>query len=411
MQEKNTKFGLKHLFSIKDSNSPSLPTESTYGNIKKTGETYKQWGTRWAGQTNATLEALTPALQVVICQQKKEQAENTELQELEKNKLRSQIEQLENDIKQKQNDKKIEQDKVDNLQEKINDKNREISELKTQNGGNHLAKINFYIGITITLFLAIYLFVFYSSASYSAFFRSSSSITADDIGNAIFYPHAITDAFNTSFLELMLIILMPIVFLGLGYLVHQYTQKKGIEKYFKTFAIYAVTFIFDGLLAYEISKKIYEIEILTKLGEFPEYSVGMAFMSPEFWIIIFAGFIAYIIWGLVFDFTMGAYADSISNKSHIEELKKVIDRKEAKLDTIKTKIQTIDQEITRLSNNISDLNSRINNTVSINWDAIKQELNNFYQGWLGYMTLVNKPNEEILRSRETFDDLCKELTK
>lgn len=406
---KNIGLGFKQLFSINTPSTSYTPEESLNGNVKKRGETYKQWGTRWAGQTNATLEALTPALQVVICQQKKEQAENSEMQEREKNKLKSQIQQLENNVSQKQNDKNREQGNADKLQDKINEKNSEISELKLQNGGNHLAKINFYIGITITLFLAIYLFVFYSSASYSAFFRSSTSIDVDDIGNAIFYPHAITEAFNTSVLELMLIVLMPIVFLGLGYLVHQYTQKEGYEKYIKTFAIYAVTFVFDALLAYEISKKIYDIEILTKLGDFPEYTVEMAFQSPEFWIIIFAGFIAYVIWGLVFDFTMGAYADSISNKSHIEQLKKEIERKEIQLNAIKNRIQLIEQGITEINNDICNLNSRISNTVSINWDVIKQELNNFYQGWLGYMTLVNKSDIEIAKSKDVFDNLCENL--
>lgn len=43
-------------------------------------------------------------------------------------------------------------------------------------------------------------------------------------------------------------------------------------------------------------------------------------------------------------------------------------------------------------------------------NKIAQELNNFYQGWLGYMTLVNKPNEEITKSKEAFESLCKELT-
>ena len=148
---------------------------------------------------------------------------------------------------------------------------------------------------------------------------------------------------------------------------------------------------------------------MTKLGDFPEYTVEMAFQSPEFWIIIFAGFIAYVIWGLVFDFTMGAYADSISNKSHIEQLKKEIERKEIQLNAIKNRIQLIEQGITEINNDICNLNSRISNTVSINWDVIKQELNNFYQGWLGYMTLVNKSDIEIAKSKEVFDNLCENL--
>lgn len=410
--EKTAISKLKNLFAIKEAPDAKLsPKESSIkGNVKRTGETYKQWGTRWAGQTNATLEALTPALQVVIYQQKREQSEDEQVQALEKEKLRAKINQIDNDISQKESIRSAEQGKADRLQARIDEHENEISELKAQNGGNHMSKINFIIGLSITFFLAIYLFVFYSSASYSAFFRSSESIDVDDIGGAIFYPHAITDALNTSMLELMLIILMPIVFLGLGYLVHQYTQKSGVEKYIKTFAIYAITFVFDALLAYEISKKIYNIEILTKLGDFPAYNVGMAFESPEFWIIIFAGFIAYVIWGLVFDFTMGAYADSRSNKSQIERLKRAIERLELKLNDVKDKIQNINQDITTQRNEICRIMSKINDTVSYDINKIAQELNNFYQGWLGYMTLVNKPNEEITKSKEAFESLCKELT-
>ena len=411
LDEKTSGFNLKHLFAIKSSDSTSVPEETTNSNVKKIRETYKQWGTRWAGQTTANLEALTPALQVVLCQQKREQANDAEMQKREKEKIELQIQLIDNNITQKQNDKRVEQEKADELQSKIEEINSEISELKTANGGNLIAKINFIIGITITIFLAIYLFVFYSSASYSAFFRSSNSIDVEDLGNAIFYPHAVTDAYNTSLLELMLIVLMPMVFLGLGYLVHQYTKQVGIGKYIKIFAIYTVTFVFDALLAYEISKKIYDIEILTKLGDFPDYTVGMAFESPEFWIIIFAGFIAYIIWGLVFDFTMSAYADSISNKSHIEQLKKEIDRIGIRLSSVKSKIQLIDQEITDFNNEKARLNGQKNNTVTIDWNKIKQELNNFYQGWLGYMTLMSMSESEIKEAKDEFDRFSVNLVK
>ena len=40
----------------------------------------------------------------------------------------------------------------------------------------------------------------------------------------------------------------------------------------------------------------------------PEYTISMAFQSVNFWMIIFAGFIVYLIWGFVFDFIMESHS-------------------------------------------------------------------------------------------------------
>ena len=65
--------------------------------------------------------------------------------------------------------------------------------------------------------------------------------------------------------------------------------------------LFVVTFLFDAILAYLIDEKIYN---LNKRFEDPEFSLGYAIQDPSFWVIIFAGFVSYIIWGLVFDFVM-----------------------------------------------------------------------------------------------------------
>lgn len=48
---------------------------------------------------------------------------------------------------------------------------------------------------------------------------------------------------------------------------------------------------------------------LKKVYGDPNFSISYALQSPSFWVIIFAGFVSYIIWGLVFDFVMKEHAD------------------------------------------------------------------------------------------------------
>ncbi len=76
--------------------------------------------------------------------------------------------------------------------------------------------------------------------------------------------------------------------------------------YFKIGMLFIVTFLFDAILAYLIEEKLYD---LNKSLTDPPFSVSYALESPGFWVIIFAGFISYIIWGLVFDFIMHEHAD------------------------------------------------------------------------------------------------------
>jgi hypothetical protein len=94
---------------------------------------------------------------------------------------------------------------------------------------------------------------------------------------------------------------MPFVFLALGYLIHKFISKKSPVSYLKVFMLLSVTFLFDGFLAFKITEGIESVN-QTLLSE--KFTVLKALKEVNFWVVIFAGFVTYIVWGLVFDFVM-----------------------------------------------------------------------------------------------------------
>lgn len=407
-----------NLFKTKKEGSTSVSSEQVSDN-KREQETYKQWGTRCAGQTNASVVSLRPLLQVVVCHQKKEQQEDSELQERERLSKKTKIEQFRADIAIEEDNINREKQLIDEYESEIAQKNKEIAEVREGSNKNRIAAVNFWIGAIITILLAVYLFIFYSSASFSAFFRDGNLI---EVGTALFYPQAFADAWSTSIGEFLLVLLMPVIFLGLGFLIHQFTSKQYVNeigwkyfvqicsKYVKIISLYIVTFIFDALLAFSISKKMYDTWVLNQIGEYPPYSWEMAFGEADFWIIIFSGFIAYVIWGLVFDFTMDSYSEKTENKNLLSRLNKDIDTLREKIKQSKERQQISTQTITQRRTDIQSVEYELENVVAIDVLRIRREINNFMSGWLAYMSLMAIPQNKQEEAKQVSEEIIQTLT-
>ncbi|MEH6745819.1 MAG: hypothetical protein V7670_03185 [Maribacter arcticus] len=194
----------------------------------------------------------------------------------------------------------------------------------------------FWIGSILLVFLTVYTFIFYISTSFSAFFRTFDPST--ELFGGMFYPQALKEAYDAGALELGFILFIPFVFFGLGYLIHMFSHKQNFFNIVKVILLLITTFIFDALLAYLIDEKLYN---LNKTFEDPAFSISVAMNSPSFWVIIFAGFVSYIIWGLVFDFVMKEHADRdkienyiISLESKIKNLLQIIDKQNEIIDSL-----------------------------------------------------------------------------
>ena len=374
---------LKNIFATNDTTSANVASQS---NAKTDQETYRAWGVRWSGNAGGNTLALSPALQSCYTQNVSEQNRDQALQAQAQRKIQDQID----SVRCRQNNKKIE------LEAKQKDKQRidnsiiefrnEIDEIKRGDKKNTMSKVNFYIGLIITVLLALYLFIFYSSASFSAFFGNDDVTQA---GAAILDSHCFAKAMDNGIGQLLFILLMPVIFLGLGFLIHQFGEsEKGVVKYVKIGMLYFVTFIFDALLAFEISETVYNNTVLSPNG----YTVSMAFNSPSFWIVIFSGFVAYVIWGLVFDFTLQHLDNMNEHSREISVLEDKISNAKNEKSNIDSQCSQIQQEINQCDSEISRLQNQLSGSTLINKNQLKQALSDFFSGWISFLNLVNKPD-------------------
>jgi hypothetical protein len=258
-------------------------------------------------------------------------------------------------------------------------------------------KAQFYIGLFLLLPITLYVLVFYISASYSAFFKEFSN---DSLTAAIFDADALTNSFKASWLEGVLVVTIPFVFMGLGYVIHMVQKGKGIKNIFRMIALFATTFLFDALLAYQIEKKIYEFN---KTTDSAPYNLNIALGEAEFWMIIFAGFVVYIIWGLVFDFVMKEFENIDKIRAFIRGKKENLMDLEKLKTEYTNKINDFKQQIVTANGRISELQSKIDGFVF----PVKEYLHYHHQykeGWFQAINteiaLAHKEKTELLESCE-----------
>ena len=256
-------------------------------------------------------------------------------------------------------------------------------------------KAQFYIGLFLLLPITIYLFVFYISASYSAFFKD---FETDTLSAAIFDADALGKAISDGWLEAVFVGTIPFVFMGLGYLVHMFLKVKGWSGYFKVFALFVLTFIFDVILAYLIEKKIFLYN--ATLGD--SFTPSDAINSVNFWGIIFAGFVVYIIWGLVFDFVMKEHENVDKIKGFIRNKKESIKDAILKKEELETQLESVQQEITSINGKIAELQSKIDGFIF----PVKEYLHYHYQYVEGWYQAINSELQFPIKQLDDIRSKC-----
>ncbi|WP_306352026.1 ABC transporter permease [Flavobacterium sp. '19STA2R22 D10 B1'] len=394
---------LKQLFSIKKTEPQMMITIDPEEDREQIRYTYYQSGfaasTKASGRPitfRACLENVYNSFEDQCRKQKQEQIRLKQpyIEEQEKN--RSELKKNETAIA-------IFEKKEQDLTEAIDTTKQDMIEVK-HNPEKHgieadkRPKAQFYIGLSLLLPITLYLLVFYISASYSAFFKEFTDIS---LTAAIFDADALNNAFKASWLEGVLVITIPFVFMGLGYVIHMVQKGKGLINVFKIAALFFITFLFDALLAYQIEKKIYDFN---KTIDSSPYNLTIALGEAEFWMIIFAGFVVYIIWGLVFDFVMKEYENIDKIKAFVRAKKEEIINLEIHKKDVLEKINECKQKITAINGIISELQAKIDGFIF----PIKEYLHyhsQYKEGWFQAinteMALPNKQKTELLEDCES----------
>lgn len=299
----------------------------------------------------------------------------------------------------------IYEDQIEALDTKMESLKFEISDVKL-NPDNYgvdadkRPKAQFYIGLCLLLPITIYLFVFYISASYSAFFKD---FETDSLTAAIFDANALSKSISDGWLEAVFVGTIPFVFMGLGYLVHMFQKNKGWRSFLKLASLFLLTFAFDVILAYLIEKKIFLFNAV--LGQ--KFTAMDALQSVNFWGIIFAGFVVYIIWGLVFDFVMKEHENVDKIKAFIRNRKEDIKNTITKKTDLISRKEKVKQDITSIKGVISELQSKIDGFVF----PVKEYLNYHYQYKMGWYQAINSELKFPMNQLDEIRNQCEEVEK
>ena len=401
------------LFKAKQAQNPVISTPlptPVNEDTKRDGETYVYYGTRICGKVTASIPALSAFLQKIYNAEKQRQFQNEEIQRQHKEELLDKISKTNDAINNAERDITNADHRINALNEEVLQLRDKLLEAKNKHGEvNKMAKAKLAIGLVILCILTVYLFIFYSSTFYSAFFKPFDGNIS--IGAAMFDAQALPRAFHDGFGELIFILCAPIIFMGLGYGLHFFMQQTSWTKYLKTASIVCITFVFDCILAYLIAEKIYNVEILTKFGEYPDFNISMAISDINVWAVIFCGFIVYIIWGIVFDMVMSAYEDLRSNTKEIISIEQSIQNKNEQILAEKQNHTNLKAEKNALEIKKQDLETKLNQSAHFNPHIIKTALNDFFSGWMTMMNGLSRPQSEQNDATRIYESTIQQLFK
>jgi hypothetical protein len=300
-------------------------------------------------------------------------------QDAQKQPIHDEIVRVEAEIEKREALLEIKENKIEEHKEKVKQLEYDIDQVpinpeKFGVDASKKPKAQFYIGLFLLLPITIYLIVFYISASYSAFFKD---FETSELIPAIFDAKAFSKALEAGVLEAIFVGTIPFVFMGLGYLVHMF-QKQGVKGMLKISGMIMVTFIFDVILAYLIEYKIYNFN--RNLNS-PDFDLIIAVQSVEFWGIIFAGFVVYNVWGLVFDFVMKEYENFDRIKIFVSSLIQKKNTELGYIDSLQTEKTEISAGTTSLKEELLNQRQRLNSVFFPSTDYL--EYNTEYtKGWM-----------------------------
>ena len=264
-------------------------------------------------------------------------------------------------------------------------KSKDNEKLKSET----FSRLKFAINLFLLVMLSVYLFFFYVSATFKALYVDFQGIAeriAQGEGTGSVMPGAreLAEALQYNYL----LFVVPFVFYAFGWAFHILLELKHKAKHVFLSMLIAVTFTVDFLLAMIISNNTESAKALMGLPAIPWSQ------SPSFYIVLFLGFLVYIIWSILFDSLLREW-----DKRQIpENLKKILNHLQNDLKVLKARLINV----TSLKNKISDYRE---DASTLMYGNLKKYIDQFSSGWIAYLAPVNmkETKEKCLALKKDFE--------
>ncbi|WP_205514470.1 hypothetical protein [Longitalea arenae] len=341
--------------------------------------TYEQFGLKAAEKAQGNPEQLKEALPIIY-------NKIVEEAKLDKDGVHKKMEILNNEIADFENRIHSLQGKETSLSDEIELCEKQIDDIENNKGSTEI--LQFIIAAFITLFLTFYLWAFYAASGYAAL----NGVKSGKSGFSGIFA-ALSDAFNKGGFVVVLTVLFPIIFLGLGFLINDALERR---KYGMIAILLVFTLCFDAIIGYQISKHIYTNEY--NAGETDvAWQFSHVFKDINFYLVLASGFVCYVMWGFLLNYTLIKQKE-IQPDSRIRKLKR-------KITELKTDMQQTIAEIKSCENNILKRKKNIHDyeigKVTINVTKLKALIGEFIGGWVAWINLMRREDAETLVTKTT----------
>jgi len=282
------------------------------------------------------------------------------------------------------------QDKIDTRREELLDIRKKYEDDPEAMKRESFSQFKFSISLFILIMLSGYLFFFYVSAAYRALYTDFEGIASRiaaglGTGSIMPKPAELSEALQYNFL----LFLVPFVFYAFGWAFHVILELKHKYKFVFLGALIAVTFFVDFLLAMLIHNNL----------EYAKELMGLATRSwaadPAFYMILFLGFMVYILWSILLDSVVREWAKrmiTVNLKKIVKHLRNDIKELQAKL---------LPEEPIRFD--IGNLREDIATVILGN---LKSYIDQFTTGWISYLSPQNlkEVKTKCMNIRKDFEE-------
>ena len=250
--------------------------------------------------------------------------------------------------------------------------------------------LKFSLNLFLLAMLSVYLFFFYVSATFKALYVDFEGIAeriarGEGTGSIMPGAYELAEALQYNYL----LFVVPFVFYAFGWAFHVIIEMKDKVKFVFLAALIAVTFAVDFLLAMIISNNTENAKSLMGLP-----AIGWS-QSPTFYIILFLGFLVYIIWSILLDSLLREW----DKKEITDNLRKIIKHLQGDIKVLKSRLF----DVSAIKNKIADYRE---DASTVMYGNLKKYIDQFTSGWIAYLSPGNmkEAKEKCLQLKKEFED-------
>ena len=285
---------------------------------------------------------------------------------------------------------KEKQDKIDVRREELLDIHKKYEKDPEAMKSETFSPFKFGINLFILLMLTGYLFFFYVSATYRSLYTDFEVIAERlaagmGAGSIMPKPAELAEALQYNYL----LFLVPFVFYAFGWAFHIILELKHKYKFVFLGGLISITFVVDFLIAMLIHNNL----------EYAKELMGIATKSwaadPAFYMILFLGFIVYILWSILLDSLFREWA----KRRILLNLKKII--KHLRNDIKDLLNNLVPEDPIRFD--IGNLREDIGTVILGN---LKSYIDQFTTGWISYLSPQNLKEVKVkcLNIKKEFEE-------